>query len=195
MKFTLFAFVAAIGAASALPAVASTDPSSVGTTGPLPGEVADLLEALTTALEGGGLSPRSAAEGEGDLSAITDITSPLVAQGADALEDLNTALEGGGLSSLSGRAAALDPSSITDIAAPIQADVQALLTAVVTALQNLPADLAAIPDRLQNGEGELDAITAITTPLLKPVFDFLEDLTADFEGLPAKLAELAPKAA
>jgi hypothetical protein len=73
--------------------------------------------------------------------------------------------------------------------------VQALLTAVVTALQNLPADLAAIPDRLQNGEGELDAITAITTPLLKPVFDLLEDLTADFEGLPAKLAELAPKAA
>jgi hypothetical protein len=129
------------------------DPSSVGTTGPLPGQVADIVEALTTALEGGGLP------------------------------------------SLSGRSAALDPSAITDVTYPIQADVEALLKAVVTTLQKLPGDLASIPTRFENGEGELDAITAITTPLLKPVFDLLEDLTADFEGLPAKLAELAPKAA
>ena len=70
--------------------------------------------------------------------------------------------------------------------------MEALLTALMTSLANLPADLAAIPDRLQNGEGELEAITAITTPLLKPVFDLLEDLMADLEGLPAQLAELAP---
>lgn len=73
--------------------------------------------------------------------------------------------------------------------------MEALLTALMTSLAKLPADLAAIPDRFQNGEGELEAITAITTPLLKPVFDLLEDLMADLEGLPAQLAELAPTSA
>ena len=58
--------------------------------------------------------------------------------------------------------AAFDPSKITDITYPIQQDVYNLLEAVITALQKLPGDLTQIPNRFENGEGELAAITAIT---------------------------------
>ena len=70
-------------------------------TGPIIGQVADLLEEVTTALESipGQLtpmtrrSPDGVLEGISDLSAITDITAPLIGQVADLLEEVTTALE------------------------------------------------------------------------------------------------------
>jgi hypothetical protein len=80
------------------------------------------------------------------------------------------------------------PTDLTSVTYPIQSDIEHLLQAAITALRKLPGDLTQIPNRFENGEGELEAITAITTPLLKPVFDLLEDVMGDLEGLPAALA-------